>query len=124
MSEKEQVIRTSVRAGYCLECRHKAFEHEIAMNTPQTGRCLVAECGCMSLDTPSRDDLGDEVERLLTPTNRKCTWTEGDPDDSPQYYSDCGASFDFNDDGVEENGFKFCYRCGNPIEVKPFKETR
>lgn len=58
-----------VRGDYCLECNHKAFEHEISMNTPQRGLCLVEGCECMSLYTPDREQLGTEVERLLALIN-------------------------------------------------------
>lgn len=57
-----------MREHFCLVCGHKAFQHEIGMNTPQTGRCLFSGCDCISCDTPSRGDLGDEVERLLAET--------------------------------------------------------
>lgn len=54
-----------IRMNYCYECGHKASRHEIGMNTPQTGRCLEDGCtACINLETPSREMLGDEVERL------------------------------------------------------------
>lgn len=32
----------------------------------------------------------------------------------------CGQAFQFTNDGVKENGFKFCPFCGKPIaEEKP-----
>lgn len=52
----------------------------------------------------------------------ECVWHEADPDDVPQYYSDCGTSFCFNDDGLTENQFKFCYSCGKPIKEEKWVE--
>ncbi len=67
--ERDVVERAKVvRESYCLVCGHEAFQHEIGMNTPQTGRCLEQGCDCISCDTPSRHDLGEEVERLLAET--------------------------------------------------------
>jgi hypothetical protein len=34
------------------------------------------------------------------------------------WISACGAAFQFNEDGPTENGFAFCFKCGNPIVVK------
>jgi hypothetical protein len=61
-ADSTQPIATPVRMNHCLNCPHSAFEHEIAMNTPQSGRCL--KCDCIMLDTPGREELGDEVEDL------------------------------------------------------------
>ena len=46
-----------------------------------------------------------------------CSWAY---DDSPcNYDTSCGHSFEFLDDGITENGFKFCPWCGRSIvEVK------
>lgn len=46
--------------------------------------------------------------------NNKCEWTNGE--DGP-CESDCGYEFIFTDDGPEENGFKFCPKCGCEIVV-------
>jgi len=43
-----------------------------------------------------------------------CEWR----DEYGVWISACGAAFQFNEDGPTENGFAFCFKCGNPIVVK------
>lgn len=63
--QTNETVDVAVRMNFCTECSHLAFRHEIGMNTQQRGICLADGCDCHGLDTPSRDELGDEVERLL-----------------------------------------------------------
>lgn len=50
----------------------------------------------------------------------RCSWVQ---DSDGTYNSSCGGAFVFNDDGCEENGFKFCCYCGKPVsEVKYVEE--
>ena len=49
----------------------------------------------------------------------KCTWIATE---EGQWESTCGNAFEFNDDGPDENGFKYCPYCGKRIEEKPFTE--
>lgn len=53
-----------IRINYCLICDHTVNSHEIAMHTEQRGVCMEEGCECLSLETPSREGLGREVERL------------------------------------------------------------
>ena len=53
---------------------------------------------------------------MSTPTSETCTWEQEDQD-STMFNSDCGMSFYFEDDGPEENDFKFCPKCGKPLTV-------
>lgn len=47
-----------------------------------------------------------------------CSWDcDGGREDGGYYESDCGYTFSFTDDGLEENGFKFCPFCGKPIQA-------
>ena len=50
-----------------------------------------------------------------------CDWTyEGE---TCSFETSCGHAFKFIDDGIEENGFKFCPYCGKAInETKPNEE--
>jgi len=45
-----------------------------------------------------------------------CTWSQDSDPDSDTWVSDCGAMFIFNDGSPKDNDFKFCYRCGKPLE--------
>lgn len=44
-----------------------------------------------------------------------CEWW----DEDGVWASSCGVAFQFDEGYPAENGFKFCYRCGKKIEVKP-----
>lgn len=53
-----------------------------------------------------------------------CSWDCDSREDSGYYQSDCGHTFSFTDEGVEENGFKFCPFCGKPIEAVYHDESQ
>ncbi len=56
-----------------------------------------------------RDEQAKPVE--------KCVWA--DTGDSASWQSSCGKHFEFNEGGPVENGMKFCYSCGKPLEEIP-----
>lgn len=76
---------------YCLTCS-------------QMGYCGM--CGKPEQDVPPPAD-----------TVEKCVWAVDDIMDGDLWETACGATFQFNDGGPEDNEFKFCYKCGKPIEV-------
>ena len=49
-----------------------------------------------------------------------CTWKQEDEYGS-WFYADCGMSFCFNDEGVKENGFIYCPKCGKKIVEQLWK---
>ena len=51
----------------------------------------------------------DNTKTDMSDTENTCEWTDGD--DEP-CHTECGHDFEFNEDGPEENGFKFCPYCG------------
>jgi hypothetical protein len=55
--------------------------------------------------------------------DEKCVWQQEDPESYPSYESSCGAAFNFENGGLKENGFKFCHKCGKPIQELPFQPT-
>ena len=48
----------------------------------------------------------------------KCIWSNSEDDDSCIYNTECGHTFYFTDDGIPENGVKFCMYCGKLIDLK------
>ena len=44
-----------------------------------------------------------------------CTWHC--EEDINNWHSDCGYQFQFMEDGPEENGVKFCPKCGKPVQL-------
>lgn len=52
-------------------------------------------------------------------TTDSCIWSQ---DSSYCYAAQCGKVFVFNDDGAEENGFKFCPFCGKRLVDIKYKE--
>lgn len=51
----------------------------------------------------------------------RCKWSAWNSElgefESSVYETSCGHTFEFNEGGVSDNGFKFCYCCGKPIEA-------
>ena len=67
----------------------------------------IEECGFHSIGNPyEAKDSG------------VCNWrTAGE--EGCVYSTDCGQTFEFsNDEGIDGNGFKFCYNCGKKIVSK------
>ena len=56
--------------------------------------------------------MTEETEGVTT--DPKCTWAFSD---EGSWLAGCGKEFEFTNDGPKENGFKFCYSCGKPLEV-------
>lgn len=50
-----------------------------------------------------------------TTTPPTCKW-QNDDGNAP-HETQCGQAFEFTNDGVKENGFKFCPFCGGSILV-------
>lgn len=50
-----------------------------------------------------------------------CTWTFSNYDD--HWSGTCGAEWVFNDGGPEENGVKFCPKCGKSVAVSAAEGT-
>lgn len=50
-----------------------------------------------------------------------CTWTFSNYDD--HWSGTCGAEWVFNDGGPEENGVKFCPKCGKSVAVSAMEGT-
>ncbi len=58
-----------------------------------------------------------------------CTWSQWEPvigyPEPNIYETSCGHTFEFNEGGVADNEFEFCYSCGKRIEVAPLpKEVK
>lgn len=45
--------------------------------------------------------------------NGTCEWWE----DGEMWESSCGVAYMFNSDGPEDNGHRFCHKCGNRIAI-------
>lgn len=61
-----------------------------------------------------------QAEYTPPPRRDKCKWTL---DDDGVYNTECGEAFVFTDDGIKENGARFCIYCGGEI-VEQAKQTR
>jgi len=52
--------------------------------------------------------------------SKHCHWTFDDNEYAPMWNTGCNNTFSFTEDGIEENGFKYCPYCGNRIDpVQP-----
>lgn len=58
-----------------------------------------------------------ELDAVRQARRKTCVWSLDDATDSSLWETDCGQAFQFNDEGPEENHFRFCYYCGNPLEA-------
>jgi len=64
-----------------------------------------------------RDRLHQTLGNLLAKAEENvCTWTAEEAGDT-MFETACGQSFQFFDDGPEENSFNFCHHCGMPVKV-------
>lgn len=63
-----------------------------------------------------RRGYAEQVERVMNPLLQAspCVWS---PDAESGWLTSCGAMFYFVEDGPKENQFKFCYNCGQHIEI-------
>lgn len=55
------------------------------------------------------------LERVVSQRRETCQWTE---DENGPHETECGHAFEFMNDGVKENGFKYCCFCGGAIILK------
>lgn len=62
-----------------------------------------------------------EALRQLVATMGSCTWHC--EEDINNWHSDCGYQFQFMEDGPEENGVKFCPKCGKSVAVSATEGT-
>ena len=44
--------------------------------------------------------------------HKSCKWVA---DDNGTYFTECGETFEFTNDGPKENNARFCMYCGNKI---------
>jgi hypothetical protein len=69
---------------------------------------------CRSVGESFTSEDSEAVQWLLAEIAppEQCQWRE---DEDGQWHTACGHTFEFIDDGPEENGFNFCYSCGHPV---------
>jgi DNA-directed RNA polymerase subunit RPC12/RpoP len=65
-------------------------------------------------DTMDRYTFAEAYAKHLI-ESRVCVWNYDEPYE--YYNTNCGESFAFINDGVEENGYKHCPNCGNKIKL-------
>ena len=80
---------TKVRAAVC----------EFIPVTPETADRIAARV--IDILRPELEDAGT------------CAWWE----DGEMWESSCGVAYMFNSDGPEDNGHRFCHKCGKRIEI-------
>ena len=51
----------------------------------------------------------------------RCTWFQ---EVDGQWATSCGESFEFTDDGPNENRFSYCCYCGGALTVVPYEEAK
>lgn len=116
------------RADYCAEldamtpeqrAEHDAGIEEFKKMLPQPAP-VAPVCTCPSGDGslrwPCPVHPGNSPE-----TPDSCTWTFSNYDD--HWSGTCGAEWVFNDGGPEENGVKFCPKCGKSVAVSATEGT-
>ena len=59
-----------------------------------------------------------EIERL---TRKSCTWRE---DDNGAWETECGGVWEFADGGPDENGARYCFRCGSSVVPLGYYDRR
>lgn len=59
-----EATRTALKRNSCMECGHDYYRHEVSINTRQRGICLEDGCKCVNPETPCKDEMWDEIERL------------------------------------------------------------
>ena len=85
------------------------------MTDPERLRELAYTLGSCEWDHPlgSADlcrRVADELERRETPD---CIWTYDEAYE--KYDTNCGASWQFIDGRVRENGVRYCHKCGRCV---------
>ena len=51
-------------------------------------------------------------------SNKKCEWKHSTGDDLDIWFTACDNVFEFTEDGIKENHFKYCPYCGGEILEK------
>ena len=78
---------------------------------------ICCSCGNELVSVEAICELCDvPVIRTMSPL-QSCLWTEDCSDWQPG--CDTAGAFQFNNDGPEENGFRFCPYCGRPLVAIP-----
>ena len=51
-------------------------------------------------------------------------WQDGDDEHSENWHGECGAVWVFTQDGVAENGLRYCPECGRLVRVREAKDGK
>lgn len=63
------------------------------------------------------DERDAEVKALEKKLAAQCHWSCPDREDNTYWESDCGLTWQFEDDGPKENDMQFCPKCGRHLVV-------
>ncbi len=79
-------------------------------STPPESKPFVAYfCGAKQCD-----EVLVNLKRVIeTKPENPCEWKYDE--EHEKYDTSCGSAWSFIDEGIEENGVKFCHRCGKPV---------
>jgi hypothetical protein len=58
------------------------------------------------------------LKRICSHLEKPCKWTDKSSEYESSYSTGCGSAFEFEAEGIEEHGFKFCPFCGGRIEAE------
>lgn len=61
----------------------------------------------------------EEQQRLRADADATCEWWN----DGEMWESSCGVAYMFNSDGPEDNGHRFCHKCGKRIALEEAREA-
>ncbi|MGI4318025.1 hypothetical protein ACR2XM_24765 [Klebsiella pneumoniae] len=92
--------------------RWLAFGRGMQNAGSQLPRNLIAETEGMLAATPQHQNAQQNIPEIIPDS---CTWYC--EEDINNWHSDCGYQFQFMEDGPEENGVKFCPKCGKSVAV-------
>lgn len=62
-----------------------------------------------------RAHISREVNKLVK-NEQVCIWFYDEPDYT--WVADCGATWQFTEDGPKENGVNFCFKCGCQVKLE------
>ena len=76
---------------------------------------FAREFGRMAAAADKEALLADQ----LTPSARakSCHWVQQYPDEESSWVSSCGVTYTFTNGDPEDNGHKYCHKCGKPLIV-------
>lgn len=86
------------------------------MIEPCYGQCGIADLR-QQIDA-LKHAVDDAAQATVEAQGRKaetCQWAIDDVGGESLYETQCGHAFEFNDEGCDENGFRWCPYCGKPI---------